>query len=512
MSPLAGWRNRMSFSSSYQIPPSARIILNRNGIPPAVAAVLLAESKSVMCSIRGNDSDKLPSAQRLRSPSCPKAGSIQAKSCIIGPAASFVTVDPDFSKPTIDSQGKISPTPRKEGDLPDDQPTLVLNASLQEMIAKIQSKEYEIIEAEEGRLIFKVTENNESPDLIKDTLYQINLNPKNGIPPETIENPEAIGLETASALEKPIWWKNDELGNYDLVANFSFPVQYKKSNIDIFKDFMIAGDIYNGKVLPVIGDIDQFILGFNYQYWNDLIGKIPSSNVQIHAMKDDAMGIYQLQEERLKIETYLLEQEMQLGDNIDPTKNVKLKEKLRAIEVNLEKREFVKGVITPLESYYSDKMNGNFAKDIPHIRNFFKHASEARNPYTPSKIGTVVFFVDGEVHEIKGEKNIADFLLKKVLPAFQFDIHPEWNMEFFSPVVEKQKELGHRILENIDQKYQAWKQSNPSENSKSRGYIINPPEDDYRKLREISASKELAENNNTDKQTETPSHTTKRRI
>lgn len=267
---------------------------------------------------------------------------------------------------------------------------------------------------------------------------------------------------------------------------------------------MIAGDMYNGKILPIISDIDQFILGFNNDAWNDIISKIPSSNIPIHAMKDDISGIDKLHEERLKIELFFLEKEMVVESNIDPTVNTMFKEKLRAIEANLEKGEFVKGVITPLESYYSDKMNEKFTHDIPHIRNFFKHASEARNPYKPSKMGTVVFIIDGEVHEIKGEEKIAEFLLKKVLPTFQFDIHPEWDMEYFGAVVAKQKELGHRILEKVDQKYQVWSQMNQSGNFKSRGYITNPPEDEYRKLLEISASKEISTNKDTEKQTETP--------
>ncbi|HVY53915.1 MAG TPA: hypothetical protein VHA13_05290 [Gammaproteobacteria bacterium] len=467
-------------------------ILFRNGVSPAVALCLLAESNDVLCSLRGNDSEKLPSMQRLSNISYPKPGSIQAKSCNVGPASSFVAIDPRYSK-AEKTEGGIKPYPRKEGDLPENQPKVAAPISVQELIADVAKGEYVITSAEDGVITFKLSPKaaENAPDEVKNDEYEIQLNRDKGTPPLPIENKEALGISN-TILPKPDWWDEDELGSYKDVAEYSFPLQYRKSDQERFSDFLIAAEKFKGQLAPVISDHDQFIIAFAKDYLNNIIEKKPEMNEPIYAMNGQKEKIKDLVEKLIKIEIYKYEQAT--GEKFDHENNNKHAAILNKIEAQLSDNDkLVKGNITPLESYYSNGRNKKFAEAMPHIAHFFQHASEARNPYLPSKMGRVVFFMNREIYEVTGPKEISNFLLNKAMPKFRFDIHPKWDMNYFGPVVAKQLELGHRVLPETQKSYETWLNESKPEKSVSsqRGRIARAPSVSYSSIREQAAKTEL---------------------
>ncbi|HVY53998.1 MAG TPA: hypothetical protein VHA13_05715, partial [Gammaproteobacteria bacterium] len=294
-------------------------ILFRNGISPAAATCLLSESNDALCSLRGNDSEKLPSMQRLSGISYPKPGSIQAKSCNVGPASSFVAIDPRYSKAEKTADG-IKPYPRKEGDLPENQPKVAAPISVQELIADVAKGEYVITSAEDGVITFKLSSKaaENAPDEVKNDEYEIQLNRDKGTPPLPIENKEALGVSD-NILSKPDWWDEGELGSYKDVAEYSFPLQYRKADEVRFSDFLVAAENFKGQLAPVISDYDQFILGFNNQYLDNVLEKMPEMNEPIYAMKDQEDNIQDLIDKLIKLEIYKYEHST--GKKFEPEHN-----------------------------------------------------------------------------------------------------------------------------------------------------------------------------------------------
>ncbi|HVY53496.1 MAG TPA: hypothetical protein VHA13_03150, partial [Gammaproteobacteria bacterium] len=415
-------------NNAYNFSQEQLRILNKNGITPYVAFCLLSESHEAFCSLRGNDSEKMPSILRLSRPSYPKPGSIKAKSCNIGPASSFVAMDANYSKAEQTVDG-IKPYPRNsENDFPPFQPTMTAPVALQELLADLASGEYELVSAEEGALCFKLSKEKakRAPDEINNNLYYVDLNPNKGYPPVELKSKAAIGLNANNLLDKPEWWNEAELGDYKQIAEYSFNLQYKNPAEKNFQDFLIAAKSFKGRNVPIIGDYDQFILGFSDSYKGNIFKIMPEANEPIYAMETNIEGVNRLVTKRLRLELLLFEKKV--GCEFDPD-NQQHREARREIRERLIRGKFVKGNITPLESVYSDEKNKQFKEEMPHLGNFFQHASEVRNPFKPSKIGTIVFFIEGEIHEVIGSKEVASLLLNKALPKFHFYIHHVWNMD-----------------------------------------------------------------------------------
>lgn len=462
------------------------LILRQNGITPAAAACLLSKSSEVFVSIRGNDSDKLPNEHRLSMSCYPKPGSIQAKSCNIGPANSYVAHDQRYSKAEQTPEG-IKATPRKSGDFPEEQPTIAAPVSLQAVIAGIQSGEYELVEAEEGGITFKLGKQTlgSAPDEVKGDHFYILLDPIKRVKILDAVDKEALGIQESSILGQPDWWDKAELGSYDQVATYTFPLQMKAQGQDEFSDFKIAAESFDGELVPVIGDYDQFIVGVSDEYEDNIQAKMPEMNELIDAMEYKKDNVSKLVALREKLEIKLFEEK--IGAPFNPLHNKEHAAFENEMDSRLMKGDFVKGKTTALKSYYTDQMNRLIKEAMPHVARVFPHSEDAYNPYVvvpkkempPIKIGTVVTMVNNTLEVHKGAEDIAKFLCERVLPKFKFDIHPAWDMQFFGKVVEKQMELGHRILPDVRNVYDAFRANQMERKEQQRGIVARAPSSKY---------------------------------
>ncbi len=435
----------------------SRIIRTR-GIPPGAFAEMRADSHVTLCGIRA----EAATDQRARRRSAfPKPGTVQAKSFNIErtTARDSVCVDPRYTG-WEKNNNEWKPKERKEGDIPKNQPFTHLNVSLYEVVKGIESKDFELVSLKNNELCFRHA--GDLPNAIKGDVFKIKLN--EGVEPQKIKSLEAIEIDVKAwrmPIARPEWWdqfeESGDAPSFELVAGQDFKKLYKPAQEEEFKPFLIYGTRYGNSILPIVSDMDQFLLGFDSNFMQEIQKRFPDANKEFMAMAgaDYADENAAFKKARFELEKVLWE--MKLGRELDVIKPDDA-DILEEISKRISEGNYVRGKITPLESLYSDLENDKMLQSMPHLLKLFQHASEARNPYPPSKLGGVVFFMNGGAYECDGAQAIAQFLLEKALPKFVFPIHPKWPMEHFGPVVAKQLSLGgpHLVQEKTRAAFNSW--------------------------------------------------------
>jgi hypothetical protein len=452
-------------------------IIARHGIPPVCAMNLLEQSKQgFMTSARGNDSDHPPTSRYLDE-GAPKPSTVKAKTGNWGLTKGVISVEEVLSKIEQDD-GKWKFKPRDGHDVPHDQPFLINKISLQEVIGSIQKSEYELESITENSINFKIKK--DVPDDAKELIFRLNLE-KFKLPPPLPTDRNNITVTAPPSFDKPEWWKDEVMGKYEDMKENYFETQYKNPQVnEEFKDILIYGcPDDKGRVIPITGDLDQFISGVNVDFISKVLEKCPDALKELNTFKED--GRLEMVQARIDLVKAVYEVQ-------NDGKKLEGKPLADAINNILSSNLAREGIITPIESYMNNDNNKSFNISLAHIKDLFQHGCESRNPGKQSPMGNVVFFISGEMHEVKGPKEVSDLLLTKALPNHTFDVNPKWDMQYFGPIVKEQIRLGHRVLPSV---LNAYNEFNLKVGAlPPREKIIEPPKDSYTTLKENAHAKE----------------------
>ncbi len=140
------------------------------------------------------------------------------------------------------------------------------------------------------------------------------------------------------------------------------------------------------------------------------------------------------------------------------------------------------GILTPFEAYIVFNINKTLGLSIDHILDLIQHGAENRNPYKSealSNINLIGQFKDekGKWHDmstfVETEKQLVNMILNTgYLERNIFTVHPNWNMELWSKVIERQIKLDHPVSDKTLEKYHEYMASSPD---LSQSFIVQTP-------------------------------------
>ncbi len=457
-----------------------RDILSWHGIPQPIAAVLLEQSQTgKMCAARGNEEDRPASQLYVRSigdaklrPFFPKPGTVKAKTGNRFPTNGVISEDLMLSKVVMGADNQWHIKERSKTDLPDSVKKVQHAIPLQELIDKVNHNECKVIstphELIQGIIKFQnIT--NDIPEDAKGIIFSVNI---------SSEKMKNIQFKNSSDINAMLNDMKPFMAEY-------CPVFYKKPAEDSFQKVMIYGfPNHEGVIAPITGDIDQLIMGFKSD-WVTAITKIaPSAIVPINTFSID--GAAHMIRARIDLEKaiYKIEHPAATADD--------LKTEIKRIIMEMDSNSISKqGMVSPLESLMIDQNNKRFKLSIGEL---FQHGAEARNPGKQEKLGKSVFFIEGEIHEVNGPKQTADLLLTALDKNIFFDVNPQWDMQYFGPVVQKQMAIekagGPPVLPAVKQAYESFARAQP------RGVVVGNITDQYTRVKEQASEAVLLNKRN----------------
>ncbi len=361
-----------------------------------------------------------------------------------------------------------------------------------------------------------------------------------------IENGNYSATKTADGyLEfKPTHIKNDDFANANpgtrnellfrvklddiMYDNKILSVEYRHTQNEKFKPLEVVG--YEGH--PITGDADMLAVLPSVSQLTKL-DEITKGNLHkpFHAGKVDQDGT---PSERMQLATLYLLMKSDLNNKpIDP------KQMDRKIEKLFKKHPEIaaSGIISPYELFVLLKVNKMVSKGFTSdsgAEKLIRHGAETGNPGKPSDLNGNIFHIwNGKTYLTENETQLRDFYLQADLLAKNYlPVHPKWNMEIWSPVIEKQIQLGqekyippetlsnyrvHHALKSIEEEYN---KANPDitkiallskeiDRPKLKEFYINllkidPAElaplknssDDAIKMKEIPISNKIRQHNN----------------
>lgn len=110
------------------------------------------------------------------------------------------------------------------------------------------------------------------------------------------------------------------------------------------------------------------------------------------------------------------------------------------------------GIITPLELIFVKLINEQLSerKILYKNLNLFQHGPETNNPGEISSLeGTILHFYKNQIVLTEGENDLIDFILQNdYLKEYFVKVHPNWSMEKWAPVIERQ--IAHQQDDFID--------------------------------------------------------------
>jgi hypothetical protein len=400
-------------------------ILKLTGIPPSFAEMLkrVSVEKDIAIAIRGGSP-----FQRYLMPCAPKPSSVKAKTGNWGFTKGVISEDISFGKKEAKANGEWGIKERDDNkELPLGKgivEPIVHKLSLNEILAGIDSGEYNFVSAEQGRLIVTARD---APD---NTNFEFSIDLKEQAPRADkqmeLKNTDSltVNLKTSS---QPSWWK-EEFGNFAEKSQTYFPAQQRdiaNNPAAGFSDLMVYGVITNNLgTLPITGDQDLLWL-------SRPLDKATGKEVKV-------------------LNTYKAEDEKELGE-------IRLNMAIARAEkdpANAESHLTISndtlhglGCITPFESEVLDDANKEFANEAAHIQGLFQHGCENRNPGIPSPLDApMVHIWKGEMYMTQNEKELLAFVMQPgYLQNNIIDVHPKWDMQQWSAVVEQQYQLQQPI-------------------------------------------------------------------
>jgi hypothetical protein len=420
--------------SSSAIPPinAQRVviedhILKHTGIPAVFAQLLKQTSvkSNIAFAIRGG----LP-FQRYMMPCAPKPVSVKAKTGNWGFTKGVIAENNDLGK-VEDKAGTIVIKPREQKDLPQ-KPGIVETTthklSLREVVAGLETGDFDFVSARDGRLIVTATDAPTASNM------EFSINLMESAPRVerqlAIENIERVS-QNLQTIKKPDWWE-DKWGDFTKATDNYFPAQMRDANLpqSKFEDIKIYGVPNGGKILPITGDQDLLWISAPVKE-QDTKGKFS----QVYNTFD-SRNVEDLVLARIKMASDLVKS--------NPTAaHAEIQDVLAISNASIARL----GCITAFESKVIDDVNKSFEKSVPHMLDLFQHGAENRNPGKPSPLDAPMIHIwRGEIKLTNNENELINFVMQKdYLENNIIDIHPQWDMKKWGAVVEKQYQLQQPI-------------------------------------------------------------------
>jgi hypothetical protein len=411
-----------------------RAALEAVGIPLEFAAqiMLLANESGVAIAIRAGK------PFQLYSDLCaPKPPFIKAKTGNWGFAKGVIPENYRLGKIDAD-RNLLTPPP-----IPAEVVFTQHKISLSEIMNGLQKipPEYNLVSLEEGvspedyiKKTHRLVVSPASEDSPKNNTVFFSVDLMQGVPPLQID---AEPIRTAlfeTTFEHPAWWQA-EWGDFAEFVNYRYPAEYQESADDVFHPLQIyALQDSQNRIIPVTGDMD--LLWITHPTKQGLkqhnIKALPrSANQMINTASLE--GSASMLEALMELHTYFAEQKDEI------------------LDINEIRDESI-----PFESFFITNINERFSEFAPHITNLFQHGAENRNPGKPSDLdGRMLHIWKGEVTITESEEDLVDFVLNTpgYLENNIIDIHPQWNMKLWAPVIHRQLLLKQSVGVDVLLKY-----------------------------------------------------------
>ncbi len=412
---------------------SAKEILQATGIPPVFAKILKQQSKitGAAFAIRAGSP-----FQRYLMPAASKPSFIKAKIGNWGFTKGVLAVKAYFGKTKKSLDDTCSVLPRDEKDIPKNCEalgTVLHKLSIQEILAGIRSGEY-ILDPDNdisktNRLVVRSGDDNTPDD--DNTLLSIDLSDiARSVKQHVQIKFENVTVDEKNGEPKPDWWDENKWGTFSEVSSSYYVAQSKEAWQEDYEDIPIYGVKTKEGVLPITGDQDLLWMTMPVEIQK----KLAEINDVINTFAVD--GVDKMIDARDRLHRALFPKDAHLP--------------------HLEAASIARvGCMRPYESFISDKVNALVANEIDHLRDLFQHGAENRNPGALSLIDAPMVHVwNGELYMTETEEDLIDFTMQDgYLKDNILDIHPQWNMAKWAPVVAKQITLGHPIAKEVEENF-----------------------------------------------------------
>ncbi|MES2217495.1 MAG: anthrax toxin-like adenylyl cyclase domain-containing protein [Pseudomonadota bacterium] len=392
------------------------VILRATGIPAVFADVLknISLEKGMAIGLRAGTP-----MQRYMMPCEPKPVTYKAKTGNWGFTKGVIAEDKALGK-VVNNDGEMVIKERDDKkELPKHPETVIHKVSLREVVAGIESGEFEFITARNGRITVKATDGPTNSN------YEFSINllePKDRITPQIdIKNIKEITANLVEVAE-PTWWK-PQYGDFKKLSSDFYPAQSRDADQpnNEFTDIKVFA-VYNekkGGLLPVTGDQDAlwFTRPAGVSDDNGVYSKVYNT-----FQTEGTAQLLSVRNEMAMIEA---------GDDVE-----KLLELTNISDSSIARL----GCVTAFESEVIDSVNKDFNAEVEHMMDLFQHGAENRNPGNPSPLDSpMVHFWRGEVFLTQDEDDLVDFVMQPdYLEENILDVHPRWDMAVWAGVVEKQ--------------------------------------------------------------------------
>jgi len=314
----------------------------------------------------------------------------------------------------------------QEGNFPNDQTIIHLQVSLYEILAGMERDEYCDFHYENDTLTFKAKH---ADFTIKNNIsFKINLSA--GKPPLQYDNNLLTKLTPwveKTPLTKPAFWDETVLGNFNDAVNFLYTVSYSQQQSEYIPMKVLA----TADKKAITGDVDILWVAVPIDY----------AQAKNHKQYNTANA-----KERAELIESLKILSQKLNMHFDATKLQKI-------------TEFAKtaGIITAYELLFEVAVNEEFSKVDPYFNNLYQHGAETNNPGKPSPLNSkILHFHKGMLVLTENEDELIKFVMQPdYLEQNYIRVHPGWNMQKWSQVVERQLHLKQHVNPETVKRYHA---------------------------------------------------------
>lgn len=310
--------------------------------------------------------------------------------------------------------------------LPDDIPHAQVRCSLREILNEYKSGNYAKFKVKGNKLIIRPKAEHQPEG--KKIIYSIDL----GTSTATVDHDPAqlTPWEDTTDIKKPRWWKSS-MGSFAECLDKLFDVEYKPEKSAEMQPFLVAA---NEQGAVISGDADLLWTGAPNTI--DDSYKMPYNSGEISQLKDLYSHFLALTNTNLR--------------------NTMKPEEFQSYMETVAKFIPQSGITTAFELIIATQCNQQFSEqDINHLGDLFRHGSECFNPGEPSPMdGDILHIWNGMPFVTNGERELVDYVMQDgFLEANFITIHPSWDMNIWSEVVERQIELGQPISDRLRENY-----------------------------------------------------------
>ena len=334
--------------------------------------------------------------------------------------------------------------------IPADSAYVQRHITMRELIDGINTSPpmYQIVGVDESSLIIEPTTENKLPD--SQLQFQIDFSKAQDTPNVNLELIAPL-LAQHSELTEPEWW-NPSWGEFATIHQQQFSVNYRNQRTSDFAPLnLLAKDDK-----AVTADADILFVGMPPPSRFSDAGLLSTEDLAAQNYARLA-SYYQPVNAANTIEGIptLLATVPQLNaglysssTEIDISALIAFKEYLDDRSTELERG----GMITPCEELFVITVNQQYATHVQGSDQLFKHGPESNNPGTPSPMSDVRMLHVWRGRQVitENEQELVDFVMQDdYLENNVVNVHPQWNMQLWSPVIEKQLALGYEPLLNL---------------------------------------------------------------